>query len=75
MGRTIHVNSAQVNAARLWIERANRDGRPVPDAIRKLADAKPRPILIETPSVDGLPDTAGVDQLLAREPPPVTDES
>ena len=45
MGKTIQVTSGQVNAARLWIERADRDGTPVPEAIRKLADAKPRPVL------------------------------
>ena len=48
MGKTIQVTSAQVNAARLWIERADREGAPVPDGIRKLANAKPRPILSES---------------------------
>jgi hypothetical protein len=42
VGKTIQVTSAQVNAARLWIERADREGTGVPDAIRKLAQAKPR---------------------------------
>ena len=45
MGKTIQVTSAQVNAARLWIERADRDGTPIPDAIRKLANAAPRPVI------------------------------
>jgi len=27
VGKTIQVTSAQVNAARLWIERADRDGK------------------------------------------------
>ena len=49
MGKTIQVTSAQVNAARLWIERADRDGRPVPEAIRKLADARPRPVVSDAP--------------------------
>ncbi|MGS0684473.1 hypothetical protein ACVBEQ_04820 [Nakamurella sp. GG22] len=49
MGKTIQVTSAQVNAARLWIERADRDGTAVPDAIRKLAAAKPRPIIGDPP--------------------------
>ena len=52
MGKTIWVTSGQVNAARLWIERADRDGTPVPEAIRKLADAKPRPLLVDTPPDD-----------------------
>ena len=44
MGKTIQVTSAQVNAARLWIERADRDGTPIPEGIRKLANATPRPV-------------------------------
>lgn len=53
MGKTIQVTSAQVNAARLWMERADRDGTPIPEAIRKLAHAKPRPIIREPPATDG----------------------
>ena len=64
MGKTIQVTSAQVNAARLWIERADRDGTPIPEAIRKLANAAPRPVIlremtptaVETPDGDGLAD-------------------
>ena len=64
MGKTIQVTSAQVNAARLWIERADRDGTPIPEAIRKLANAAPRPVILrettptamETPNGDGLAD-------------------
>ena len=51
MGKTIQVTSAQVNAARLWIERADRDGTEVPEAIRKLAEAKPRPIISEPTTI------------------------
>ena len=58
MGKTIHVTSAQVNAARLWIERADRDGTPIPEAIRKLAQAKPRPVVREAPMPDGLAETS-----------------
>ena len=58
MGRTIQVTSAQVNAARLWIERADRDGTEVPEAIRKLAQAKPRPIISE-PTAVPQPATSG----------------
>lgn len=46
MGKTIQVTSAQVNAARLWIERADRDGTPIPEAVRKLANAAPRPVIL-----------------------------
>jgi hypothetical protein len=55
VGRTIQVTSAQVNAARLWIERADRAGAPVPDGIRKLANARPRPILRDTSATGALP--------------------
>ena len=54
MGKTIQVTSAQVNAARLWMERADRDGTPIPEAIRKLAHAKPRPNIREPPANDGV---------------------
>ena len=53
MGKTIQVTSAQVNAARLWIERADRDGTEVPHAIRKLAQARPRPIISNSPTAQG----------------------
>jgi hypothetical protein len=46
VGKTIQVTSAQVNAARLWIERADRDGTPIPEGIRKLANAAPRPVIL-----------------------------
>jgi len=55
VGKTIQVTSAQVNAARLWIERADRAGAPVPDGIRKLANAKPRPVLTDTAATGVLP--------------------
>jgi len=58
VGKTIQVTSAQVNAARLWIERADRDGTEVPDAIRKLAQAKPRPIISDSPTAEASPDPA-----------------
>jgi len=59
VGKTIQVTSAQVNAARLWIERADREGAPVPDGIRKLANAKPRPILTDTSTTGALPAAPG----------------
>jgi len=54
VGKTIQVTSAQVNAARLWIERADRDGTPIPEAVRKLANAVPRPVIRteEVPTAD-----------------------
>ncbi|MGS0687382.1 hypothetical protein ACVBEQ_19890 [Nakamurella sp. GG22] len=68
MGKTIQVTSAQVNAARLWIERADREGTGVPDAIRKLAQAKPRPIIGEPPTIAGSPDTTGAAATAANPP-------
>jgi len=73
VGRTIQVTSAQVNAARLWIERADRDGTEVPEAIRKLAQAKPRPIISE-PTTLVEPATSGsyrggADQTAADDSP------
>ena len=59
MGKTIQVTSAQVNAARLWIERAARDGTEVPEAIRKLAQARPRPIISDSPTTEGPRDPSG----------------
>jgi hypothetical protein len=70
VGKTIQVTSAQVNAARLWIERADRDGTPVPDAIRKLAQAKPRPIVRETLTADGPRATSDGARTVADEPAP-----
>jgi hypothetical protein len=57
VGKTIQVTSAQVNAARLWIERADREGTGVPDAIRKLAQARPRPLISDPPIIAESPDT------------------
>ena len=54
MGKTIQVTSAQVNAARLWIERADRDGTPIPEAIRKLAHATPRPVILDRATPHGV---------------------
>jgi hypothetical protein len=58
VGKAIQVTSAQVNAARLWIERADGDGTAIPEAIRKLAQAKPRPVVRETPMPDGPAETS-----------------
>jgi hypothetical protein len=58
VGKTIQVTSAQVNAARLWIERAESDGTPVPEAIRKLAQARPRPVVRKASMADGLVEMA-----------------
>jgi len=69
VGKTIQVTSAQVNAARLWIERADRDGTPIPEAIRKLANATPRPIILHetTPTaVETLNGGGLADQPISR---------
>jgi len=76
VGRTIQVTSAQVNAARLWIERADRDGTEVPEAIRKLAQAKPRPIISDPtgfePATPGN-NRGGGDQTAANDSPVMPD--
>jgi len=61
VGKTIQVTSAQVNAARLWIERADRDGTPIPDAIRKLANAAPRPVIRTDSTLTASETTNGAD--------------
>ena len=69
MGKTIQVTSAQVNAARLWIERADRDGTPIPEAIRKLANAAPRPVILHetTPTAVEASNNGGLaDQPVGR---------
>jgi len=68
VGKTIQVTSAQVNAARLWIERADRDGTAVPDAIRKLAAARPRPIIGDPPPAAG-PSRSSGDGRTPPDPP------
>jgi len=70
VGKTIQVTSAQVNAARLWIERANRDGTEVPEAIRKLAQARPRPIISDSPTAEGPPDPSGRPASSSHPPEP-----
>lgn len=39
MARTVYVTGAQKDAARLIVERSQARGKPVPDAIRKIAAA------------------------------------
>ena len=72
MGKTIQVTSAQVNAARLWMERADRDGTPIPEAIRKLAHAKPRPIIRESLATDRAAASDGATTI-GQDPPTVAD--
>jgi len=74
MGKTIQVTSAQVNAARLWIERADRDGTPIPDAIRKLANAAPRPVIRTEPALTAAETSNGAGHAdpPIRSPPPHT---
>ena len=74
MGKTIQVTSAQVNAARLWIERADRDGTPIPDAIRRLANAAPRPVISTEPTLTVTETSSGANTPTHRSaaPPPNT---
>ncbi len=39
MARTVYVTGAQRDAARLIVERSRARGKPVPEAIRKIAEA------------------------------------
>ena len=39
----VHVTTSQADAARLIVERNSANGRPTPDAIRKIAEAQPEP--------------------------------
>ncbi|HEV2885577.1 MAG TPA: hypothetical protein VGX49_01585 [Jatrophihabitans sp.] len=43
MTRKVYVTSAQVDAARLIVERSAARGQPVSDAIRMIAEAVPEP--------------------------------
>lgn len=41
MSEVVVVKPYQVSAARLFIKAAERTGRPIPLAVRKIAEAKP----------------------------------
>jgi Flp pilus assembly protein TadB len=43
MTRTFYVTSVQVEAARMLVERSARQGKPVSETIRMIAEAKPEP--------------------------------
>jgi hypothetical protein len=63
VGKTIQVTSAQVNAARLWIERADRDSTPIPEGIRKLANAAPRPVILHETTPTAVDASTGAEVL------------
>jgi oxalate decarboxylase/phosphoglucose isomerase-like protein (cupin superfamily) len=39
----VHVTTSQSDAAKMIVERNSANGKPTPDAIRKIADAQPEP--------------------------------
>jgi hypothetical protein len=51
MPNEVHVTTSQADAARLIVERNSANGKPTPEAIRKIAEAEPEPV----PEKDGQP--------------------
>jgi hypothetical protein len=43
MPNEVHVTTSQADAARLIVERNSANGKPTPEAIRKIAEAEPEP--------------------------------
>ena len=43
MANEVHVTTSQADAAKLIVERNSANGKPTPEAIRKIADAQPEP--------------------------------
>jgi hypothetical protein len=39
----VHVTTSQADAAKMIVERNSANGKPTPEAIRKIADAQPEP--------------------------------
>lgn len=39
----VHVTISQADAAKMIVERNSANGKPTPEAIRKIADAQPEP--------------------------------
>lgn len=39
----VHVTTSQADAAKLIVERNSANGKPTPEAIRKIAEAQPEP--------------------------------
>jgi hypothetical protein len=43
MSNEVHVTTSQADAAKMIVERNSANGKPTPEAIRKIADAQPEP--------------------------------
>jgi hypothetical protein len=43
MSDEVHVTTSQADAAKMIVERNSANGKPTPEAIRKIADAQPEP--------------------------------
>jgi len=44
MPNEVHVTTSQADAAKLIVERNSANGKPTPEAIRKIAEAEPEPV-------------------------------
>ena len=44
MADEVHVSTSQADAARMIVERNSANGKPTPEAIRKIAEAQPEPV-------------------------------
>lgn len=49
-GEAMAVTSAEVQAAKLLVEMAERDGEPVDEAIQAIANARPWPVPTDEPA-------------------------
>ena len=43
MPNEVHVTTSQADAAKMIVERNSANGKPTPEAIRKIAEAQPEP--------------------------------
>jgi hypothetical protein len=44
MSDEVHVTTSQTDAAKMIVERNSANGKPTPEAIRKIAEAEPEPL-------------------------------
>jgi hypothetical protein len=56
MANEVHVTTSQADAAKMIVERNSANGKPTPDAIRKIAEAQAEP----PPSAGGLRQTSAI---------------
>jgi hypothetical protein len=46
----VHVTTSQADAAKMIVERNSANGKPTPEAIRKIAEAQPEPANAQQPA-------------------------